>query len=65
MSRSRPLKQAWEEAQREHARVSRERAAAIAERHQELLEVVGYYQALERAFAHLQNLRRAVKSPPQ
>jgi len=47
----------WDEAQREHERVCRERRVLIAQRHQELLEIVGYYQGLQAAYAHLRRLR--------
>ena len=47
----------WDEAQREHERVCRERLVLIAQRHQELLEIVGYYQGLQAAYAHLRRLR--------
>jgi len=47
----------WDEAQREHERVCRERLVLMAQRHQELLEIVGYYQGLEAAYAHLRRLR--------
>ena len=46
----------WNEAQREHARVCRERRLPMAQRHQELLEIVGYYQGLAAAYAHLRRL---------
>ena len=47
----------WDEAQREHERVCRERLVLIAQRHQELLEILGYYQGLQAAYAHLRRLR--------
>ena len=47
----------WDEAQREHERVCRERLVLMAQRHQELLEIVGYYQGLQAAYAHLRRLR--------
>ena len=47
----------WDEAQREHERVCRERLVLMAQRHAELLEIVGYYQGLEAAYAHLRRLR--------
>lgn len=46
----------WHEAQRERERACRERVALIAQRHQELLEIVGYYQGLA-AYAHVRRLR--------
>ena len=47
----------WHEAQRERERACRERLALIAKRHQELLEIVGYYQGLQAAYLHLRRLR--------
>ena len=47
----------WDEAQREHERVCRERLVLMAQHHQELLEIVGYYQGLAAAYAHLRRLR--------
>jgi hypothetical protein len=47
----------WHEAQREHHRACRERIALIRQRHQELLEIVGYYQGLQAAYLHLRRLR--------
>jgi hypothetical protein len=47
----------WHEAQREHERVCRERLALMAQRHQELLDIVGFYQGLAAAYAHVRRLR--------
>ena len=45
------------DAQRDRGRVCRERLALIRQRHQELLEIVGYYQGLQAAYQHLRRLR--------
>ena len=45
------------EAQREHEQVCRERLDLMAQRHQELPEIVGYCQGLVAACAHVRRLR--------
>ena len=45
------------EAQREQGRACRERLALIRQRHQELFEIVGFYQGLQAAYLHLRRLR--------
>lgn len=46
----------WDEAQRAHQQMCRERLALIAQRHHELLEVVGYYEGLQSAYEHLRRM---------
>jgi hypothetical protein len=46
----------WDEAQRAHQQVCRERLELIAQRHRELLEVIGYYEGLQAAYEHLRRM---------
>ena len=47
----------WDEAQRAHQQMCRERLELIAQRHRELLELVGYYEGLQTAYEHLRRMR--------
>lgn len=47
----------WGEAQSAHQEVCRERLAVIAQRHRELLDIVGYYEGLQAAYEHLRRIR--------
>ena len=45
------------EAQSAQQLACRERLALIAQRHRELLEIVGYYEGLQAAYEHLRRIR--------
>lgn len=47
----------WGEAQCARQQACRERMALIAQRHRELLEIVGYYEGLQAAYEHLRRIR--------
>jgi hypothetical protein len=46
----------WDEAQREHQQVCRERLEVIAQRQRELLEVVGFYEGMQAVYEHLRRM---------
>ena len=45
------------EAQCAQQQACRERLALIAQRHREVLEIVGYYEGLQAAYEHLRRIR--------
>jgi len=47
----------WDDAQRAHQQVCRDRLALIAQRHRELLELVGYYEGVQLAYERLREMR--------